>query len=143
MRLIAIVGVYGQVHKNALFDLLFTKGDPIGVRKYTSVETLLNDRKRPDLDLVVLMAGAVCSNLASLRATLQTPIVHLTIATSISVKISDHIAIVQLAFRNLERAREFRLDFARAADRWSTPTQSGLTTNWPPKLVPKEFIKSR
>lgn len=141
MRRIAIIGEYGQVHKKALFDLLFTKGDPVGVKKYASVETLLNDRKRPNLDLVVLMAGVACSNLAGLRATLQTPIVHLTIATHISVEITDHIAIVQLGFQHLERARELRLDFARAANRWSTPTQSGLTTNWPLKLVPKEFIK--
>lgn len=141
MRIIAIVGDYGQVHKRALFDLLFTEGDHVGVRKYTSVETLLNDRKRPDLVLVALMAGVVCTNLAGLRATLQTPILHLTITQSCSIEIADHIAIVQLESRGLERARNLRPHFSQAAKRWSRSIRPDLNTNWPMKLVPHEFIK--
>jgi hypothetical protein len=75
---IAIVGSYGAAEKSTLTDLLFTQDDDIGIRSYRSVETMTGDWRRPDFDLVVLMARVTCPNLAGLRRTLMTPILHVT-----------------------------------------------------------------
>jgi hypothetical protein len=138
MMKIAIVGSYGAAEKSALTDLLFTPDDDIGIRSYRSVETMTGDRQRPDFDLVVLMARVICPNLAALRRTLMTPILHLTLGCrQTDVRIESHIAIVELVDATV--ARDQRIRFAMAAMRRSDPTFKH--TDWPTKLVPREHLK--
>lgn len=139
MTRIAIVGSYGKEEKQVLLDLLFTAEEQVGIRKFTSVQTLLDDLQRPNLDLVVLMPSNAKIDLPKLKLTLHTPILRLTIGTPLQhVEISDHIAVVELT--TAAEARDQRCRFALAAMRQAR--DNPRARDWPIPLVPKEYLRS-
>jgi hypothetical protein len=138
MMKIAIVGPYGRAEKRALFDLLLTSGDAVGVRTYTSVETLFKDYRRPDFGLIVLMASVVSPNLEVLTKTLKVPVLRLKLKSKeTAVQIENCVAIVELA--DVTDARSQRVRFALAASRRVYGKPEGQ--HWPIGLVPSEYLQ--
>ncbi|MCU0678106.1 MAG: hypothetical protein MUF19_00775 [Candidatus Pacebacteria bacterium] len=134
---IGLVGSYDQHTKRALDDLLFTPEDLIGKKSYRDLDTLLNDRRRPDLDLVVLMEGARCDNLSALQKTLMMPVLCLSLGSKqTEVYIESHIAIVKLT--DSSAAKDQRVRFAMAATR--RQSWQSKQYDWPVKLVPREYL---
>lgn len=135
---IAIVGSYGRDVKRALTDLLFAPDADVGIKSYRSVNTMLNDWRRPDFNLIALMAGVPCENLSALRKTLGTPVLYLTLGgKQTEVHIESHIAIVKLSDGSV--ARDQRVKFAMAASRRVYGEPQGK--HWPIELVPSEYLQ--
>jgi hypothetical protein len=135
---IAIVGSYGRDAKRALFDLLCTAGDKVGIRAYVSVETLLKDNRRPDFALIVLMQSADTPNLEALARTLKVAVLRLTLKSrQTAIQIENCVARVELA--DIAEARSQRVRFALAASRRVFGQPEGH--HWPTKMVPREYLK--
>lgn len=137
MKKVAIVGPHKGTERAAISSLLFTDVGFETIR-FETVDKLLEARNRPDLDLIVLMAGVDCKNMQALQKTLKTPVLHLTVGSKrLNVEIQNHVAIVELM--NVEEAKDQRVRFAIAAGRRSS--WKSEDRDWPTKLVPDEFLK--